>query len=276
METLGEGCTAGKVQQKRGCPEARSGRFSPGRMESGSVCSQTPFFRPAPRQAPGMPTKPGPPSASFLMRGDRGNKQVTQRTWPAQGAQSCGGTRGGPGGSGGQAQAERERVSREDALKELVGQGRGACGAGAAGLGLGGGTAERRRKNRLSSLPPPKASLQPHSQPPHPIPRTEKGFPPVCNSQDGPPEGSVGPAGVDRVTSAPRAPSQITRFPYGDVLGGGQLSQILPLLLKPRHKLPTRDLCRTGRLSTLPEALGSTYGHTINLVWAKGQDLFSS
>lgn len=276
METLGEGCTAGKVQQKRGCPEARSGRFSPGRMESGSVCSQTPFFRPAPRQAPGMPTKPSPPSASFLMRGDRGNKQVTQRTWPAQGAQSCGGTRGGPGGSGGQAQAERERVSREDALKELVGQGRGACGAGAAGLGLGGGTAERRRKNRLSSLPPPKASLQPHSQPPHPIPRTEKGFRQFAILRTGHKRAVWALQVWTGSLPPPRAPSQITRFPYGDVLGGGQLSQILPLLLKPRHKLPTRDLCRTGRLSTLPEALGSTYGHTINLLWAKGQDLFSS
>ena len=67
----------------------------------------------------------------------------------------------------------------------------------------------RSRKDCMSSFPLPRASLQlppPHpSQPPSPA--QSRGFPPVCDSQNVPPEGSVGPASVDRVTSAPCAPS---------------------------------------------------------------------
>ena len=170
------------------------------------------------------------------MRGDRGNKQVTQRVRPAWGAQCCGGTRGGPGGRVGKFRQRRRGSPREDALKELVGQGRGACGAGAAGLGLGAGTAERGRKSHLSSLTLPIASLQPHPQPPHPKPST-KGFPPACNSQNRPPEGSVGPAGVDRVACA--LPDHTLSFP------GSRL-------IRTRHHLTMPSACSRLGVSSGP------------------------
>ena len=67
---------------------------------------------------------------------------------------------------------------------------------------------------------------------------------------------------------------------------GGQLSQMLLLLLVPQHELPTRDLRRAGRLSTLHKLRDThdaeDHGHTltltltINLHRAKGQGPFSS
>ena len=141
----------------------------------------------------------------------------------------------------------------------------------------------------MSSFPLPRASLQ--LLPPHPSqplrPAQRKGFPRVCNSQNVPPEGSVGPTGVDRVTSAPCTPLPDHRLAlWGDVLRGGQLSQMLLLLLVPQHELPTRDLRRAGRLSTLHKLWDAhdaeAHGHTltltltINLHRAKGQGPFSS
>ena len=99
-----------------------------------------------------------------------------------------------------------------------------------------------------------------------------------------PPEGRVGPAGVHRVTSAPCAPSQMTRFPYGgDVSWGGQLSScprcyVCSLCPGPSCRPETSaelGVCQhCHKLWEAPDT--EAQGHALNLHRAKGQDPFSS
>ena len=167
---------------------------------------------------------------------------------------------------------QRRRGSpREDALKELVGQGRGAAGQGLQGWGWGRNCRARREER-------PELAYSSHSftaapaPAPAPAPQTQlgEGFPASLQFSGRATGGQCGPCGCGRGRFAPCTLPDHTLSSWGRA-GGGQLSQILPPLLKPRHKLPARALCRAGRLSTLPEALGSTYGHTINLLRAKGR-----
>lgn len=58
----------------------------------------------------------------------------------------------------------------------------------------------------------------------------------------------------------PAPPSQITRFPYEDVMWGGQLSncpRCYVCSLCPGPGCQAKILPRAGRLSALPQALGA-------------------
>lgn len=251
---------AGEVQWERGCPEARSGRFSPGRMERCSACPQKRFFRPASHQAPGMLAELGPPSAFFLMREETEETTKSHKGCDYHRVPSAVGGHWEAKGAAEGTFRQRGRGSHgEDALKELEGQGRGALQAG--GRNSRAGRGPRGKKTCMSSLPLPAASLQ---RLPHPAPelRAEEGLPVSSQFSECATRGQGGSRRCTQGHFRPLRPlpDDTLSLRGGRVVGRAavQLSQMLRLLLMPRPELPTRDLRRAGRLSTLPQALGSS------------------